>query len=164
MKFLFLSILLLGWACGEYQLGPSGEVRSAANMASLVKKHTGKIIYHAGRVSEVSKLDKLLKHVNKVYSHVHQARAKFAAEQINKVSGGKSWLHTNSEFQQWGVRTQASLAYRRDNALHTKINLAKARNSKKVKLVLQRLQEIDNMLTKPLPRIGMDDLPPKPTP
>ena len=153
MKFLFLSILLVGWACSEYQLEHRGEVRSAASMAGLLKRHTSKIMYHAGRVSEVRKLDELLKHVTKVRSHVQQVRTGFA-EKLTKVSDNKDLLVINSEFQKWGVQTQAGLAYRRDLELHIKVNLAKAKDGEGAKLALQRLQEIDDMLTKPLPDIS----------
>lgn len=149
VKSLFLLTLFVGWACGEQQLEPNGGVRSVANVVKSVGKHTSKIVYHAGRASEVTTLDKLLKHVIEVHSHVQQARAKFAQE-LAKVSDSESLLHINGEFQQWGVKTQADLAYRRDRDLHIKVNLTKARDIEGAKLVMQRLQEIDNMLAKPL--------------
>ena len=149
MKYLFLLILLVGWACGEQQLKPDGGVRSMANVVKLTRKHTSKIVYYAGQASEATTLDKLLEHVITVSGHVRQARANFAQE-LAKVSDSESVLRINGEFQQWGMQTQAGLAYRRDHDLQIKVNLTKVKDSSRAKLVLQTFQDIDDMLTKPL--------------
>ena len=155
MKSLFLLVLLVSWACGEQRLASNGEVRSAANVVKSVGNYTNKIMYHAGRVAKVTTLDKLLKHVIEVHGNVRQVRAKFTQE-VDKVSDKQSLLDINSEFQQWGLETKTGLVYLGDGEilgdhnLNIKVNLSKAKDAKGVKLALQRVKEINDMLTKPL--------------